>query len=107
MREFESRLVNVRKEFIESVRGAGKIKCAYVGLYGAGVIHSLECNYTQAQYDKFLEALDFEYEAELFEDKLFGTIWYTDGRWSNRQEWRGFGYWTLHIPPNIPPQLKG
>lgn len=66
---------------------------------------NLPCNYTQEQYNKFLEALDFEYDAGYGEQELFGLVWFKDDTWADRYEYDGSESWDYHICPEIPLTL--
>lgn len=104
---------NAREEFEEHVKGM-LVKCA--------LIHqnyfwsddddkkpeiTLPLNYTEAQYDSFLEKLNFYYDDGYGTQELFGTIWYTDDSWSSRGEYDGSEWWEHNTLPEIPDYLKG
>lgn len=50
----------------------------------------------------FLKAIDFEYDDGYGRQELFGTIWYTDGTWSERGEYDGSEWWEHRSRPEIP-----
>ena len=98
---------NAKTEFLGEVEGK-TVKCAVVK-YGAYELFTaeyfLQCNYTRAEYDAFLQSLDFEYHDGFGTQELFGTIWYTDGTWSERYEYDGRENWVQKEIPVIPPDL--
>lgn len=54
----------------------------------------------------FLKKCDeFEYDSGYHNQNLEGTIWYTDGTYSNRYEYDGSECWEYQIVPEIPPHL--
>lgn len=62
----------------------------------------LKPNYTPEEYDAFLASIDVEYYAGYGSQKLFGTIWFTDGTWSSRGEYDGSEWWQHHQRPALP-----
>ena len=62
----------------------------------------------QGELEEVLPLLDFEvehyeildFEVEHYE--IFGTIWYTDGSWSTRNEYNGVYYWEHLVRPIMP-----
>lgn len=65
----------------------------------------LPCNHTPEQWETFLTALDFEYDAGYGHQYIYGTIWHTDGTWSTREEYDGSEWWQRHVMPPIPEHL--
>lgn len=45
--------------------------------------------FTEEEKKQFMESLNFEYDAGYGSQKLFGTIWYDDGTFSERSEYDG------------------
>lgn len=66
----------------------------------------LPIGYTKEQYEAFLTAIDFRYDAGYGGQELFGTIWYTDGTWSERGEYDGSEWGDYMKCPEIPNELK-
>ena len=66
----------------------------------------LPCNYTPQQLKAFYEELDFEYHKGYGTQYIEGTIWYTDGTWSTRQEYDGYEWWGYSSCPEIPKSLR-
>ena len=60
----------------------------------------------QGELEEVLPLLDFEldstsnFEVEHYE--IFGTIWYTDGSWSTRNEYNDIYYWEHLVRPIMP-----
>ena len=102
---------NAKEEFQEHVKGM-LVKCALVhqNYYWSDDKKpeiTLPLNYTEAQYDAFLNQLDFSYDDSYGSQELFGMIWYTDGSWSHRGEYDGSEWWEHNSLPEIPEYLKG
>jgi len=99
-------MCNAKTEFIEEAEGK-TVKCAVVqyGEYRITAEYFLSCDYTPAEYDAFLQSLDFEYDNGFGLQELFGIIWYTDGTWSERYEYDGEEEWQHCKVPVVPPEL--
>ena len=66
----------------------------------------LKEGYTQADLDKFLSKLDFDYDAGYGSQELFGMVWFKDSAWMDRYEYDGAESWNWHQYPSIPNELK-
>ena len=108
-------LTNAKKELLDLLRGKSKVKCAEIKherVYYASdelkeqtKLSSLPVGYTQEQWDKFMDSLDFNYNAGWGLQELYGLIWLEDGRWCDRGEYDGSEWWTYNIRPEIPEYL--
>lgn len=102
-------MINARDEFLDHTKGR-VIKCAMFNFRHRydeePLIFSLPVGYTDAQRKKFLRALDFEYEDGYGSQMLFGTIWYEDGTWSERDDYDGNEWWILRVVPEIPEEMR-
>jgi hypothetical protein len=106
--------MNAKKEFLEHI-GSRTVKCAAILLDSIGdhisepdVIANLLTEYTQEDFDQFIEKLNLTYNNGYGGQQLFGTIWYTDGTWSTRGEYDGSEWWEYHKCPEITfYELKG
>lgn len=103
--------MNAKEEFIYHTAGK-TVKCATITI-GQNwfddddneVTSILPVDYTQEEYDAFLQSIDTEYDSGYGGQELFGTIWYTNGTWSDRGEYDGSEWWEYHICPSIPESL--
>jgi hypothetical protein len=66
---------------------------------------SLPVNHSKEEFDRFLDLLNFEYDAGYGGQELYGTLWFTDGRWATRGEYDGSEWWNVHNQPEIPSHL--
>ena len=102
-------MANAKDEFINHV-GYKDPKCVFIGhnpdFYGDGTTYLLPDNYTAEQYSRFIESLDFGYDSGYGLQELYGTIWYKDGTWSDRDEYDGSECWQYHSCPPIPDSLR-
>ena len=47
----------------------------------------------EGSLESVLDSLDFEYDNGYGQQYIYGYIWYTDGTWSERQEYDGSEWW--------------
>ena len=52
--------------------------------------------------EQVLPRLNFEYDSGYGHQYVCGTIWYTDGTWSDRGEYDGSEWWQHHVCPPLP-----
>lgn len=52
------------------------------------------------------DSLNFEYDAGYGTQELFGTIWFSDGTYSDRGEYDGSEWWRHHACPDLPEAAK-
>ena len=113
--------MNARQEFIEHVnrvldyigRGKHDVKCASVSyeepysdkVYDEVYIASLPVDWTEDEFDLFLNKLNFNYFEGYGCQEVYGIIWYTDGSWSVREEYDGSEWWLHNFLPEIPKRL--
>ena len=65
----------------------------------------LKKEFTDFDYNVFLQQLDFEYDSGYGEQELFGYVWLKDGTWLERHEYDGSEWWTHKVRPEIPEEL--
>jgi hypothetical protein len=56
----------------------------------------------EGKLDDTLPRLDFEYDNGFGGQELDGTIWYSDGTWSERGEYDGSEWWEHRKCPSLP-----
>jgi hypothetical protein len=102
--------MNCREEFLEEV-GEKEVLCAQVDHgrdYGDdGETFLLPKGYSLDDANDFLRRLDFKYHNGYGVQEVQGTIWYTDGTWSERAEYDGSEWWAYKKCPEIPSELQG
>lgn len=100
--------MNARREFINHI-GVRKVLCAQIkhgdGYDDDSKIFNLTTGSTEEDRTQFLTDIDFEYDSGYGGQRLFGTIWYEDGTWSERGEYDGSEWWEHRERPQIPEEL--
>lgn len=101
--------MNARSEFVTHV-GTRNVLCVAI-IHGSEYKedrkeHQLRLAYDKRAYNAFLHGLDFEYDNGYGGQELYGTIWYTDGTWSDRGEYDGSEWWMHNTCPPIPAELR-
>ena len=104
--------MNAKQEFLDHV-GDRKVKAAIIfrgfdNFYeDEGTSQTtLKVGHTTADYEQFLQQLDFSYDEGYGGQELIGTIWYEDGSWSERGEYDGSEWWAYKSCPEITDELK-
>jgi len=110
-------MANAKKELLGMLeRVGGVIKCATIRR-GQHYWHdeetqnmldkNLKEGYTPAEYEEFLDRLDFEYDSGYGGQELFGTVWLIEeGAWLERGEYDGSEWWEYRKCPQILDDLK-
>lgn len=62
--------------------------------------HVLKPESKYSYYAKFMNSLDFIYDAGYGSQELFGEVMFTDGTWLERDEYDGSENWRLVEKPN-------
>lgn len=91
---------NAREELLSHVSGRD-VKYVKV-VYGRDHHSTKKC--WQGTLDEVLEHLDFGYYSGCGSQELFGTIWYTDGTWSERDGYYGSEWWAHYEVPELPDE---
>ena len=89
--------MNAKEEFLK-IKDNDTIKCAYIVYDNSNISDKeiiLKKNYTKEDYNKFLEELNFEYDNGFGGQELWGTIWFTNNTWAERNEYDGSEWWEL------------
>ena len=109
---------NAKQEFLSHIGQSGiqiqrQVLCAIIqnGDYGDDDENLqrtfiLTTGYTKEDWGDFLNKLDFMYNSGYGGQELFGTIWYTDGTWSERGEYDGSEWWNYQSCPEIPENVR-
>jgi hypothetical protein len=67
----------------------------------------LRKGYTPAEYEEFLEKLNFEYDNGYGGQVLYGIVWLSeDNTWYERGEYDGSEWWVYQECPQVPDELK-
>jgi hypothetical protein len=102
--------INARDEFSFHVLDKPAIMCAQINVDwwkdDKNFTYDIPIGYTVDQFAQFLANLNFQYENGYGTQYVKGTIWYTDGTWSERAEYDGSEWWKHITVPVIPPELQ-
>ncbi len=99
--------INARFEFLEHIQNRqSAVKCAQIAMYDDGPRFFLKVGYSPEQFSHFVQTLDFTYYNGYGGQELFGTIWYSDGTWSEREEYDGSEWWEYRSCPEVPEEPK-
>jgi len=114
MNETSSR-TNAKDELLEAL-GDNKIKAAEISYDLTQLIESkripivklsLPVGYSQEEFEAFLNALNFVYNAGYGGNDFDGTIWLMDQTWIGRDLDDGSSWWVHRQKPEIPSYLSG
>lgn len=91
---------NAKQELLKEVNPS-LIKCAEIECNGRNILMKVGGDVT-----KFIESLDFNYDAGYGGQELFGTVWLNNSEsWLERREYDGSEWWVLKQLPKIPKNL--
>lgn len=89
--------MNAKKELMEHVEGR---EVKYVRVIRR--ISYKESDLIEGALNDVLPRLDFEYDDGYGMQELEGTVWYSDGTWSEREEYDGSEWWAYRKCPIMP-----
>lgn len=101
-----------KEEFLDAVKHRAQVKCAYIEASNPltapfdDIVAVLKLNYTEEDFTKFLDKLNFFYDSGYGTQEVFGTIWLVDGTWFSRGEYDGSEWWLYHVCPEIIAACK-
>ena len=70
-----------------------------------GTDNDLTTGWDKEDWSLFLKSIDRVYDNGYGGQNLFGRIWYSDGTWSEREEYDGSEWWEHNYCPSIPAEL--
>jgi len=97
---------NAKEEFLEESANKAVI-CALIEheeSYDNRKSYILSVGFNNDEMDLFINSLDFDYDSGFGGRRLYGTIWYKDGTWSDRREYDGLERWVYQKVPGIPKE---
>jgi len=92
--------MNAKEELLDNIRWVGK-PLLWAHLQTEEKDFILYPSYTDAEYNAFLESIDFEYDEGFGEQMLFGEVG-LDGAWLERHEYDGSERWKVMERPPCP-----
>ena len=103
-------MLNAKDELIRELEACGAtVKAALISYeesYETYKDFTLKLNYLESNWINFLNQLDFNYDSGYGCQRLFGTVWLSDGTWLERAEYDGSEWWIHHKCPEIPDYLS-
>jgi len=98
-------MINVKEE-LEAHISDRSVKCIMIILDDNYPPIYLSEGYIELDYYDFIESINFNYGDGYRIQHIYGTIWYSDGTWSERCEYDGSECWDYKECPEIPDSLK-
>ena len=106
---FKEIKMNLKYEFIEHIEQKN-VLCARidheVNYLNPVERYILKTGYTKEDWARFLNEINFIYDNDFGHQYITGTIWYTDGTWSDRAEYDGSEWWEHRERPQVPDYLQ-
>ena len=100
---------NAKDELLQMLKGKARVKCATITNGNEWNDDKkdfiLKVGYSENEWTKFLNSLNFSYDAGFGTQNLFGIVWLEDGSWCTRSEYDGFEWWVRDNIPEIPAKL--
>lgn len=99
---------NAKQELLEILQNKAPLKCAIISKGQSwdddrkDIV--LKLNFTEQDYEKFLNEIDFDYDSGYGVQELFGTVWLNDNTWLSRGEYDGSEWWEHNVLPSIPKE---
>lgn len=100
---------NAKQELLDALKDTAKIKCASIrhGIWEHTASQkTLKLNYSENEYNEFLNSLNFNYDEGYGGQELYGTVWLEDGTWLSRGEYDGSEWWEHNVLPTIPAECS-
>ena len=89
--------MKAKEELIKHIESVGaNVKWIYIDYKG---------NFYKGTLKDILPLMDFEYNEGFGNQYLFGYIWYSNGTWSEREEYDGSEWWVHKECPDIEEYL--
>ena len=105
-------MANCKDDFLKATKGKN-VLCAEI-TYGSDYLDDEQRNrailtvgHSEAAMQRFLHDINYLYDSGYGGQEVYGTIWYTDGTWSEREEYDGSECWVHKSCPAIPDELQG
>lgn len=94
-------MINAKDELLEHTEGmvVEFVRIAYSKDYNERLL------FIDGSLDDSIKLLDFSYDNCFGRQELFGFVLYSDGTWSEREEYDGLEWWVHRKPPTINTQL--
>lgn len=101
------KMINCKEEFLRhTAETRAEVKAAIIERYSNPredeKAFVLPIGYTEDQLRSFLQSIDFEYAGDnKHRAEIIGSIWYSDGSWSERDWYYEKEWWEHRVTPDI------
>jgi len=96
-------MTNARLELEEHLRDWNvSLLAAHISVDEPAMELVLFPDHTATELATFYQKLDFEYDAGYGSQNIFGTLWFTNGVFSDRFEYDGSENWHYQPTPDLP-----
>lgn len=94
-------MINAKEELLEHIkdRPVEYVRVTYKPSHNKSTTY-------EGVLDSVINNIDFSYNNWYVRQQLFGTIWYADGSWSEREEYDGSEWWEHKYRPEINAQVR-
>ena len=93
-------MINAKEELLDHIEDR---KVEYIYITIGDQFYNENCDVYKGTLEEVLPKLEnVLYDSGFGIQELFGTIWYTDGTWSERGEYDGSEWWEHRKRPKIP-----
>ena len=98
---------NALREIYDLLKGSNKTILAAVISWGEEPDLAVDQvvlfpGHSGEEHCEFLGKMDVCYDDGYGSQRLFGTLWFTDGTWASRWEYDGSEGWEIHEMPPLP-----
>lgn len=100
MRNAKTELEEVLRDYKRRSGAYFHIVCA--NIYTDNFRAQLKMDFSTEDYENFMDSLDFEYNAGLGTQNLFGIVWGMENLWLERGTYDGREWWEVCGYPTIP-----
>lgn len=94
-------MINAKEEILDHIKDKDVelVRVAYIEGYGEKVLR------IEGKLNDCANLLDFSYDNGFGSQELFGFVLYSDGTWSEREEYDGSEWWVHRKPPTINTEI--
>ena len=101
---------NAKEELLDKMPINAVIKEAFIwhgdDYYTNKRYFVLKEDYTEEDYDTFMNSLDFNYDNGFGGQEVYGVVVFTDGTWLERHEYDGSEWWEYKKTPDIKKLME-
>ena len=99
-------MINAKNEFLNEIKGKDLLCCEISTFKIKPGYISLSVGFSEQEFNRFVNSLDFEFDDMTGPNMIDGFIWYKNNTWSERRFLNGREWWNFLICVPIPEYLK-